>query len=1418
MSIASPIATGGGGEKFEQQVAAFALGLLLVRATPPILKDTSVVEMHLQTRHLGWRTDDILLVGEKSDGSKRKLALQVKLTFTVSASDEDCRETIEGMWEDYLASDRFEVSTDRLAIVTLHGTSTLLRDFNALLLCARAAVDAADFNRRLSLEGYVSKRTKQQSAAVRQILSEYSGGAVEEDSYWGFLRALSVVSFDLNTPTAQTEANMLSLLEFCADNTADAQAAARDTWARLLECAGHGIPVAKSYRRDDLPRDLRRRHARVSGAQSRGISALIDHGKPVRDKIRSRIGEGYVIDRSLSVFSLFGKLAEHQVVVVTGAAGSGKSVLAKVLLDELEKDYPVFAFEAVEFATAHIDETLGNAQSSQNASGLFALLSGNDRKIILVESVERLLEHGVRDAFAHLLNIVSANGSIRLVLTVRDYSLETVRSAFLARANLNHVVYEVPALTDDELDGIQADVPGLALPLGDRQLRSFLRTPYVLDMATRLEWSDGSYPANSKEFRDKCWRELVRVDEYIAEGMPDRREKTFLDVAYKRAKELRSFVRPETVDNGALEALCADSVLARASESSPFVAAAHDVMEDWGILRWFDLQFARTGESVSDMAMAVGGFPAIRRGFRRWLGERFEINSAATRDFVLRATKDDELPAQFRDDCLVAALLSKTATEFIEGCRPILAQGDFDLLRKIIHTLRVACKESPRWLDVPGLPSQMLVPAGAGWKPTLEAVLDLTEELLPKHASLVLGLVEDWVKQIDWSNPTPEGSTDAGLIVEALLPLYDEYGFEDERKRALDVALKLPQAVPGFREMIERGKIRNHEDFLASDLAEKVLGDPSSGFVCREYPSEVMALVNARFRMSEQDIESGRQHLYRGSLDVDEYFGIRGTMMPSFFPASALQGPFSALLRCHPREGSAFVIELLNHAGDWYGEGKWPMGALEPASKITLEIPGHGSVEQWISRRLFGLYRGTEVGSDLIQSALMALESWLLWIAEADNVDLEAWLLYVLRKSTNAMATSVVASVCVAYPEKAGRAGLALLSNREIVQCDRGRLAMERGEALGALFGLNAQYRIYESEREKSNSLDHRQHDLEYLAIKLQLTDLHEEVWAIIDRHRSEIASEDTEDSKVWRLALHRMDVRRYTAQEPPKGLDDSTDEQRTDRVYFGPGEMEQDVQDMVDESERSLASINRYLKVQNRARAAWESPKPAESFECRSELLSEARNIEAGLDEAEEFCRDGPGLVAAVCIRDYLDELDDDEFQWCVRSIECEVRRDAESHDLSILHGRGRLKADRACASVVCLLAVDARSAKIVDISALLSLALTHPVEQVAEYANAGLGIHLGQEEGGLVLRCAAAAAYRARLISELREEQKRLPFDEQVYGLELERVNTNGPEHGILPRIVLDAESGGKSESWNSPSLNLNGSRRCCRGSAET
>ena len=85
-SVPPSVSTGGGGDQFEQHVAALALGLLLVRGMPPVLTDTSVVEVHFQTRHRGWRTDDLLVVGERSDGSRRRLALQVKRSFRISAS------------------------------------------------------------------------------------------------------------------------------------------------------------------------------------------------------------------------------------------------------------------------------------------------------------------------------------------------------------------------------------------------------------------------------------------------------------------------------------------------------------------------------------------------------------------------------------------------------------------------------------------------------------------------------------------------------------------------------------------------------------------------------------------------------------------------------------------------------------------------------------------------------------------------------------------------------------------------------------------------------------------------------------------------------------------------------------------------------------------------------------------------------------------------------------------------------------------------------------------------------------------------------------------------------------------------------------------------------------------------------------
>ena len=84
--IPSPLATGGAGTMFDQHVGAMFLALLLVRGVPAVFKDCQVDEVSFQTRHLGWETDDLLVGCSTGREERRRLAIQVKRNFAVSAN------------------------------------------------------------------------------------------------------------------------------------------------------------------------------------------------------------------------------------------------------------------------------------------------------------------------------------------------------------------------------------------------------------------------------------------------------------------------------------------------------------------------------------------------------------------------------------------------------------------------------------------------------------------------------------------------------------------------------------------------------------------------------------------------------------------------------------------------------------------------------------------------------------------------------------------------------------------------------------------------------------------------------------------------------------------------------------------------------------------------------------------------------------------------------------------------------------------------------------------------------------------------------------------------------------------------------------------------------------------------------------
>ena len=103
-----------------------------------------------------------------------------------------------------------------------------------------------------------------------------------------------------------------------------------------------------------------------------------------------------------------------------------------------------------------------------------------------------------------------------------------------------------------------------------------------------------------------------------------------------------------------------------------------------------------------------------------------------------------------------------------------------------------------------------------------------------------------------------------------------------------------------------------------------------------------------------------------------------------------------------------------------------------------------GSVQkQWANTRYWDTYRGTTRSPYSLQSAMMALEKWLLELAKQYPTVLDEFLLKLLKRSESVAITAVVTATVAAFPFLCIETVKVLLRSRECVQLERHRLASE---------------------------------------------------------------------------------------------------------------------------------------------------------------------------------------------------------------------------------------------------------------------------------------------------------------------------------------------------------------------------------------
>jgi len=631
----------------------------------------------------------------------------------------------------------------------------------------------------------------------------------------------------------------------------------------------------------------------------------------------------------------------------------------------------------------------------------------------------------------------------------------------------------------------------------------------------------------------------------------------------------------------------------------------------------------------------------------------------------------------------------------------------------------------------------------------------------------VLGLLEDWAKSVSPQLAYPDGAPAVAAIAHTLLSHFDGYSHDEERKRTLHVIAKIPDAErQRFEQMLSSaGRSRRDRNRAAEELQDIVFAGPAyeSLPAARDTAKVLTETLRNQLLCTDDDL---REELgWSSSMDLELYFGLRERH--DCFPASAYRTPMLMLLRQHPRIALDFIIDVFNHVADWYAHPRVPE-RLEPAFEVELKFPNGNTKKQWCNGRLWNLYRGTSVGPYVLQSYLMALERWLYELAKQVPGGLDAILLDLLTRSDNGAIASVVASVATAFPLQCGESLLTLLSAKDYVMIDRHRLVAEShatAEILGNLLGSRSgENRIYQLEREEADKWPHRRQDLETAITNLQFTQIADRVQKALDQHRQALGDVSTHDdnNRLWRLAIHRMDLREYAVADDPSMPEEL---RKKGYIRLEPKDPEPDLKDMVDRNAPRFARMQSQMGLLTWALKIFKREIESSDPDEWREKLRSAMSFETapGTDPMADMVSGAPAIVAAVCVRDHWHELSDEQKAWCVEWICSAVL--ANAHNWNRIAGAQRfdMSPDRSCAWTMSALVTKNLPKELRSrVEEAFVVALTHPIEEVSWYATWGVA-ELWSENRELASRCVYAIAMETSIIAPAMAAEKGKPYDKR-------------------------------------------------------
>lgn len=1247
----NPFSTGGGGVNFETRVQAAFTTLMLSGHVAPCIPNFPIIKIKLQGRYLGYNTDDFIVFSrEKDTGREAKLFAQIKHEISFTESSGTFAEVIDAAWKDFNHSD-FNRSNDAFSLITGPLSSTDIKDVRPILEWARHSDSETEFLLKINSEGFSSEAKRKKLKIFRKHLTAAnSGNDISDKDLWRFLKAFHLLGYDLDTESGST----LSLLQTLISKFSTQSATS--LWARIVDFVQTSNQNAGTITFETIPTDVLDEFSATihSSDWYTDIKKLQDHGRYILDGIRSEIGN--VTLKEPARISQISDLSQSaSFIFVSGERGAGKSSLIRTFIQTLGTSAPVFCIRAEDLDKPHLDNVFTAIGLNGSLRDLEAGFSLMPKKYLFIESLEKVLELKHTNAFTDLLQFLAKHPSWTVIATGRDYAYQQISFNFLQPFRVHVSTLTLDGFSDEQLDELCIQLEPLGGLSKNPSLKPLLKNPFFADLAWRALQAGATFNENDDEkaFRVAVWRDVIAKETERANGLPLKRKQAFIKIAVKRAKQMVYGVPEDEFDTEAVLKLEEDNLIRRDSTNS-LVSPAHDVLEDWAIEQYIEDIYQRHISNEQEFLDVIGHEPSINRAFRLWLNQKLKYGENVN-DFVCSIVKNNSIQKFWQDETIAAVLLGNNPHEFLDLLKDQLFIDEGELLKRFCFILRIACQtpDQSEYVQIPNQNEdmftdvQLLRPYGKGWEATISFLLQNKLLISATLTSHIAALLNDWTVTLNINTAISSIGREVGLLALHLLDGTKDKFRDEDQKILVSIILKISSTVPDeFSSILERDVLISKTEggerrpSYADELCKTAFSFLETAFLSKFDPDILIKL--AWFEWFIQDSpETEVDPWYSHRIDVAECFGLHQYRY-EFSPASGAKGPFQKLFLYHPRKGLDFILEILNKSAEKYAHSDLDVphqsGYLKTdfaealIHQVELTLNDGSKVKQYSSARLWIAYRGHSVTPDLLQSALMALENWLIAYTEKFESDTLEWVFnYILKNSNSVMTTAVLASVATGYPDKLGKFALPFLSVSDFYGFEISRLVNEQGgnEINWHKTGLSRDpfTEIYSSERRTAALRPWRRETLETLITRLQFTECKVDVFAAIDKIRANSPS-----TVSVRFLLHRIDSRDWT----------TIVDKENNRIMFESKLLEPDLIEKSEKSQIDALLQNRFTKLYLWSRKTFNREQDDKVYYANSsEVLTEAKELlelakNGFQNELIALHLGGIVVAAAVLLRDH--------------------------------------------------------------------------------------------------------------------------------------------------------------------------------------